>query len=95
MTHKPDSLNGFVNNKVSQYIDFTRGEIFDWVVDSYLATLVSSLKIKKKEIEVTMLIPSINYRYGKKIKGLKYPKYLFSSHVRFQFLNVNSRTIYF
>ena len=29
MTHKPDSLNGFVNNKVSQYIDFTRGEIFD------------------------------------------------------------------
>ena len=31
-------------------------------------------------------------KYGKNTKGLKYPKYLFAWHERYQILNINSRS---
>lgn len=53
------------------------------IVASCLVDIYNCMKIKVKEIQVDLFILSISCKYGKKVKGLKYSKYLFAWHVRF------------
>lgn len=53
------------------------------IVASCLVDKYNCMKIKVKEIQVDLFILSISSKYGKKVKGLKYSKYLFAWHVRF------------
>ena len=57
--------------------------------------LVNGMKTKEKESQVALLVQLMNCQYGKKTKGLKYSKYLFAWHGRFQILTINSRMTFF
>ena len=65
------------------------------IVASCLVNLYNCMKIKVKEIQVDLFISSISSKYGKKVKGLKYSKYLFAWHGRFQIPTINSRISFF
>ena len=60
-----------------KFIDFIGVGRFDSIVNSYLITLYNYMKTKEKEIQVDLLIPLMSCKYEKKIKGVKYSKYLF------------------
>ena len=70
------------------FIDFVRVERFDLIIDSYLVNIVNHLKIKEQEVQVAQLM---TFKFGKKTKKMKYSKYLFSWHGRFQISKMNSR----
>ena len=70
------------------FIDFVRVERFDLIIDSYLVNIVNRLKIKEQEVQVAQLM---TFKFGKKTKKMKYSKYLFSWHGRFQISKINSR----
>ena len=76
----------------TKYIDFTRVERFDLIIDSYLVDIVNCMKIKGQEVQVARLM---TFKFGKKTKKMKYSKYLFSRHGRFQISNMYSRTSLF
>ena len=60
-----------------KFIDFIGVGRFDSIVNSYLITLYNYMKTKEKEIQVDLLIPLMSCKYEKKIKEVKYSKYLF------------------
>ena len=75
-----------------KFIDFIGVDRFDSIVSSYLINLYNYIKNKEKEILVNLFIPLMSCKYGNKIKGLKYSKYLFAWHGRFQIPKMNLRT---
>ena len=66
-----------------KFIDFTGVDRFDSIASSYLINLYNYMETKEKEIQVDLFILLVSCKYGKKIKGLKYSKYLFAWHGRF------------
>ncbi len=61
-------------------------------VDSYVVNFVNCMKTQEKE---SLIIQSMNCKNEKKTKGLKYSKYLFAWHGRFQISTINFRTSFF
>ena len=76
----------------TNFIDFIGVERFDVIIDSYLMNIVNCMKIKGQAVQVAQLT---TFKFGKKIRKMKYPKYLFSWHGRFQISKMNSRTSLF
>ena len=76
----------------TMFIDFIGVERFDMIIDSYLVDVVYCMKIKGQEVQVARLM---TFKFGKKTKKMKYSKYLFSWHGRFQISKMNSRTSLF
>ena len=74
-----------------KFIDFIGVDRFNLIVSSYLVNLFNYMKTKEKQIQVDLFIPLMSCKYGKKIKGLKHSKYLFSWHGRFNISTLNSR----
>ena len=56
------------------------------IIDSYLVNIVNYMKIKGEEVQVAQLM---TFKFGKKKKKMKYSKYLFSWHGRFQISKMN------
>ena len=54
--------------------------------------IVNCMKIKGQEVQVAQLM---TFKFGKKTKKMKYTKYLFSWHGRFQISKLNLRTSLF
>ena len=69
-----------VEDTKTKFIDFTGVERFDLIIDSYLVYIVNCMKIKVQEVEVAQLM---TFKFGKKIRKLKYSKYFSSWHGRF------------
>ena len=67
-------------------------ERFDLIIDSYLVNIFNCMKIKGQEVQVTQLM---TFKFGKSTKKMKYLKYLFSWHGRFQISKMNLRTSLF
>ena len=84
-----------VISNTPKFIDFIEVDRFNSIISSYLVNLFNYMKTKEKEIQVDLFIPLMSYKYGKKIKGLKHSKYLFSGHERFKISTLNSRTSLF
>ena len=80
---------------ISKFIDFIGVDRFDSIVSSYLVNLYNYMKTKEKEIQVNFFIPLMSCKYGKKIKGLKYSKYLFIWSRRFKISKMNPMTSLF
>ena len=76
----------------TKLIDFIGVERFDLIVDSYLVNIFICMRIKGQEVQVAQLM---NFKFGKNTKKMKYSKYLFSWHERFQISIINSRTSLF
>ena len=76
----------------TKFIDFIGVERFDLIIDSYLVNIVNCMKIKGQEVQVAQLM---TFKFGKKTRKMKYSKYLFSWHGRFQISKMNSRTSLF
>ena len=72
----------------TKFIDFIGVERFDVIIDSYLLNIVNCMKIKGQEVQVSQLM---TFKFGKKTRKMKYSKYLFSWHGRFQISKMNSR----
>ena len=84
-----------VVSNTPKFIDFIGVDRFNLIVSSYLVNLFNYMKTKEKQIQVDLFIPLMSCKYGKKIKGLKHSKYLFSWHGRFNISTLNSRTSLF
>ena len=69
-----------VEDTKTKFIDFTGVERFDLIIDSYLVNIVNCMKIKVQEVEVAQLM---TFKFGKKIRKMKYSKYFSSWHGRF------------
>ena len=80
-----------VVSDTSKFINFIRVDRFDSIASSYLVNLYNCMKTKEKEIPINLFILLMSCKYGNKIKGLKYSKYLFAWHGRFQISKMNSR----
>ena len=65
----------------TKFIDFIGVERFDLIIDSYLVNIVNCMKIKRQEVQVAQLM---TFKFAKKTKKMKYSKYLFSWHGRYQ-----------
>ena len=76
----------------TKFIDFIGEERFDVIIDFYLVNIVNCVKIKGQEVQVAQLM---TFKFGKKTRKMKYSKYLFSWHGRFQISKMNSRTSLF
>ena len=76
----------------TKFIDFIGVERFDLIIDSYLVNIINYMKIKGEEVQLAQLM---TFKFGKKTKKMKYSKYLFSWHGRFQISKMNSRTSLF
>ena len=74
-----------------KFIDFIGVDRFDSIISSYLVNLYNYRKTEGKEIYVDLFIPLISCKCGRKIKELKYLKYLFIWSKRFQILKMNLR----
>ena len=72
-----------------KFIDFVGVERFDSIINSHL------VKVKKREAQINLFPQLMNCKFGKKTKGLKYSKYLFAWHGRFQISTINLRTSFF
>ena len=72
----------------TKFIDFIGVERFDFIIDSYLVNIVNCMKINEQDVQVAQLM---TFKFGKKTKKMKYSKYLFSWHGRFQIATINSR----
>ena len=77
-----------VGDTEQKFIDFVGVERFDLIINSYLMNIVNCIKIKRQEVQVAQLM---SCKYGKKIKGAQYFKYLFAWYGRFQISKMNSR----
>ena len=55
----------------------------------YFVNIVNCMKIKGQEVQVVQLM---TFKFGKKTRKMKYSKYLFSWHGRFQILKMNPMT---
>ena len=84
---KLDDFNVLVRD-TTKFIDFVRVDRFDSIIDSYLVNILNCLKIKEQEVQVAQLM---TFKFGNKTKKMKYSKYLFSQHGRFQISKLNSR----
>ena len=80
---------GDTETKSIHFIGFER---FDLIICSYLVNIVNCMKIKGQEVQIAQLM---TFKFGKKTRKLKYSKYLFSWHGRFQISKMNSRTSLF
>ena len=69
-----------VEDTKTKFIYFTGVERFDLIIDSYLVNIVNCMKIKVQEVEVAQLM---TFKFGKKIRKMKYSKYFSSWHGRF------------
>ena len=76
----------------TKFIDFIEVERFDLIIDSYLVNIVNCMKIKGQEVQVAQLM---TFKFVKKTRKIKYSKYLFSWHGRFQISKMNSRMSFF
>ena len=76
----------------TKFIDFIGVERFDLIIDSYLVNIINYMKIKGEEVQLAQLM---TFKFGKKTKKMKYSKYLFSWHGRFQISKMNLRTSLF
>ena len=72
----------------TKFIDFIGVGRFTLIIDSYLVNIVNCMKIKGQEVQVAQLM---TLKFGKKTRKIKYSKYLFSWHGRFQISKMNSR----
>ena len=72
----------------TKFIDFIGVERFDLIIDSYLVNIINYMKIKGEEVQVAQLM---TFKFGNKTKKMKYSKYLFSWHRRFQISKMNSK----
>ena len=81
-----------VEDTETKFIDFIGVERFDLIIGSYMVNVVNYIKIKGEEVQVAQLMI---FKFGKKTKKMKYSKYLFSWHERFQISKINSRTSLF
>ena len=81
-----------VGDTETKFIDFIEVERFDLIIDSYFVNIVNCIKIKGQEVQVAQLV---TFKFGKKMRKMKYSKYLFSWHGRFQISKMNSRTSLF
>ena len=81
-----------VVSDTSKFINFIGVDRFDSIASSYLVNLYNCMRTKEKEIPINLFIPLMSRKYGNKIKGLKYSKYLFAWHGRFQIPKMNLRT---
>ena len=62
------------------------------IINSYLVNIVNCMKIKGHKVQVDQLM---TFKFGKNTKKMKYSKYLFSWHGRFQISTTNTRTSLF
>ena len=74
-----------VNHKILQDIDFIG-------VDFYLVNFVNCMKTMEKE---SLFVQLMNCKNEKMTNGLKYSKYLFAWHGRFQISTINLRMSFF
>ena len=81
-----------VEDTKTKFIDFTGVERFDLIIDSYLVNIVNCMKSKGQEVQVAQFM---TFKFGKKERKMKYSKYLFSCHGRFQISKMNLRTSLF
>ena len=73
----------FVEVNTSKFLHFIRVERFYWNND----LLCESSQLHEDEGKQFLISRSVTCKVGKKTKGLKYSKYLFTWHGRFQILN--------
>ena len=76
----------------TKFTNFIGVERFDLIIDSYLVNIINYMKIKGEEVQLAQLM---TFKFGKKTKKMKYSKYLFSWHGRFQISKINLRTSLF
>ena len=56
---------------------------------------VNCMKLRKENLKLIFFHQLMSCKFGKKTKGLKYSKYLFAWHGRFQISTINLRTSFF
>ena len=76
-----------VEDTETKFIDFIGVERFAFIIDSYFVNIANCIKIKGQEVQVAQLV---TFKSGKKTRKMKYSKYLFSWHGRFQISKMNS-----
>ena len=76
----------------TKFIDFIELERFDLTIDFYLANIFNCMKIKGQEVQIAQLL---TFKFAKNTKKMKYSKYLFSLHERYQISIINLRTSLF
>ena len=81
-----------VGDTKTKFIEFIGVKRFDLIIDSYLVNIVNCMEIKGQEVQIAQLMI---FKFGKKTRKMKYSKYLFSWHGRFQISKMNSRTSLF
>ena len=81
-----------VGDTKTKFIDFIGVERFDVIIDFYLVNIVNCMKSKGQEVQVAQFM---TFKFGKKERKMKYSKYLFSCHGRFQISKMNLRTSLF
>ena len=59
------------------------------IIDTYLVNIFDCMKFKGQEVQIAQLM---TFKFGKNTKKMKYSKYLFSWHGRFQISTINLRT---
>ena len=79
----------------SVVIAFDGIERFDSTINSYLVNIVNCMKAKERESQANLFLLLMSCNFIKKTKGLKYSKYLFAWHGKFQISTINSRTSFF
>jgi len=78
-----------------KFIDFDGIERFDSTINSSLVNIVNCIKAKERESQANLFLLLTSCKFRKMTKGLKYSKYLFAWHGKFQISTINSRTSFF
>ena len=74
---------------IPKFVDFFGVERFDVVVVPYFVYIFNFMKAKEKVSKINLFAQLMSCMFGKKIGGLKYSKYLFALHGRFQISTIN------
>ena len=74
---------------IPKFVDFFGVERFDVVVVPCLVYIFNFMKAKERVSKINLFAQLMSCKFGKKIGGLKYSKYLFALHGRFQISTIN------
>ena len=74
---------------IPNFVDFFGVERFDVVVVPYLVYIFNFMKAKERVSKINLFAQLMSCKFGKKIGGLKYSKYLFALHGSFQISKIN------
>ena len=79
----------YVVGNILKFVDYFGVERFDVILVPYLVYIFNFMKAKERVSKINLFAQMMSCKFGKKIGGLKYSKYLFALHGRFQISTIN------